>query len=135
MKEKDKIVLDASALLAYLKGEKGKEKVRSILKKAQANEIETFMHIINLMEIYYAIYRHEGKYKAYETFLKIKRLPINFFPLVLDDVPKVGEVKALKKTSLGDCFLFYLSQKENAKILTGDKEFKKYQTELEIEWI
>jgi predicted nucleic acid-binding protein len=59
--------MDACALIASIAGEDGAENVHKILNKALDGEIEIVMNKINLLEVYYDVYKHTDKKK-----------PINF---------------------------------------------------------
>jgi PIN domain nuclease of toxin-antitoxin system len=52
--EKMKYILDACALLAFLNKEDGWDKVTDLLTEAiDTGEVEIYMSIVNLLEIYY----------------------------------------------------------------------------------
>ncbi len=59
-------VMDACALLALINDEDGANYVESFLEKAQVGTINIYMNKINLLEIYYGIFRAEGQLKADE---------------------------------------------------------------------
>jgi predicted nucleic acid-binding protein len=65
---KKEYVLDACGLIAFLSDEEGSEKVESLLKKAERKEHIVYMHQINVLEVYYGIYREVGKDKAEEAY-------------------------------------------------------------------
>jgi len=44
-------ILDASALICLIKGEKGHETVANLLKKNKSQKAATFIHQINLCEV------------------------------------------------------------------------------------
>lgn len=46
-------VLDSFAVFAYLNDEEGADQVEEILKGARAGEMEAYMHVVNLAEIFY----------------------------------------------------------------------------------
>ena len=53
-------VLDACALIAYLNGESGREKVEAVLEEAETGSAQVFMHRVNFYEVYYDAYRSGG---------------------------------------------------------------------------
>jgi predicted nucleic acid-binding protein len=64
-----------------------------------------------------------------------QRLPIN---LVLPDkelIWKASEIKAEYPISFADCFAAATALRYDAKILTGDPEFKKLGALVAIDWI
>jgi predicted nucleic acid-binding protein len=46
-----------------------------------------------------------------------------------------GELKAVKKMSLADCFAAALAKREKAEIYTGDPEFKTVKREIKVVWL
>ena len=54
-----KFVLDACAIIAFLNDEEGTYKVEQLLWKCNRAPNTLFMHEINLLEIYYGVYRDE----------------------------------------------------------------------------
>ncbi|OQX13575.1 MAG: VapC toxin family PIN domain ribonuclease, partial [Desulfobacteraceae bacterium IS3] len=65
-------VLDACSLIAFFNDEAGADVVEKLLVKAWQNDIELIISIINLLEIYYGIYREDGSDMADRTLQKIK---------------------------------------------------------------
>jgi len=57
-------ILDACALIAFLRKETGWEQVKNILLQAREKTVVLHMHSFNLLEVYYDIYRSIGKEKA-----------------------------------------------------------------------
>ena len=67
-------VIDACALIAYLRKEKGGGKLRELLKDSYNT---FFMHSVTVGEVYYDSIRVSGKETAHEIFGDIAKLPIN----------------------------------------------------------
>jgi len=131
-----KKLLDSFALLAYLNQEKGFEKVRQALAKAQESGLHLLMNEINIGETYYILYRKRGEEKAtyfLETILP--GLPIFQVSNDFERVIAASKIKAQYSLSYADCFTISTAIQENAVILTGDPEFKKATGLAEIEWI
>lgn len=62
-----KIVLDAWAILAYLQGEEpATTRVREVLQQAEARQVELFVSLINIGEVFYSVLRRYGSFG--ETF-------------------------------------------------------------------
>src|SRR5688500_8661345 len=95
-------VLDASAMIAYLRGEQGAEVVREALADL-ANQC--FAHAINLCEVYYGGYRERGEAGAQEMIQDVYTTGVK----LRDDFDssfwqEVGRYKAdLRRVSLADC--------------------------------
>lgn len=114
-------VLDASALIAFLNDEAGANKVEGILRKAKADNGVIYMNKINLLEVYYGVYRDDGKKKAEETITKILELPVVIISEMKDDVFKeAGRLKATYKISLADSIAIAETKTRKARLLTAD---------------
>ena len=64
-------VVDASALIAYFKGEQGHERVATLLMDERNN---LAIHIVNLCEVYYGYLRSDGLQKANEAWERATKL-------------------------------------------------------------
>jgi len=118
---KKSYVLDACGLIAFLSDEEGSGKVEALLKKAEKHECIVYMHQINVLEIYYGIYREDGKEKADEVYDKILNLPVTIIESV--DVivfREAGRLKAVYKVSLADSIALAESRTRKAQIVTCD---------------
>ena len=69
-------VLDACSLIAFLNDEKGADKVEDLLRRAKKEKVKLYMNKVNLVEIYYGVYRDDGEEAANETLSTILELPI-----------------------------------------------------------
>jgi predicted nucleic acid-binding protein len=73
---KDVFLMDACALIAFLSDERGTDKVEDVFNEAKNGKFRIYMNKINLLEVFYGIYREDGKEKAEEVLEKISHLPI-----------------------------------------------------------
>lgn len=136
---KETFVLDASALIAFLNDEDGAAKVEDVLQKAKVDNCIIYMNKLNILEIYYGVYREDGKEKAEETLIKILNLPLIVVDTLKDDVFKeAGRLKATYKISLADSIAIAEAETRKARILTADHhEFDLLDKEGEVRvyWI
>jgi PIN domain nuclease of toxin-antitoxin system len=113
-------VLDASAIIAALKGESGGKVVSDLL--ADASDSCT-IHVVNLCEVFYDLVRVMGLESAQSTIERVRRSGI----MVREDMDtafwqKAGLHKAnIKRVSLADCFCMALADRLNAEIVTADR--------------
>lgn len=130
---KKKSVLDAFALLAYLKEEAGHTRVKELLAP---NGTVLFINAINLGEVFYILARSRG-IRAADYFLSVilPSLPITVLENSLDDVIGAARLKARHSLSFADCFAASTAVREHALLVTGDPEFKKLGKALDIDWI
>lgn len=95
---KDTFVLDACALIAFLNNEEGADKVDITLLKALKEDCVVYINKINILEVYYGVFREEGKGKAEEILNKILALPLKIIDTLEDAVFKeAGRLKAIYK--------------------------------------
>lgn len=136
---KKSFVFDASALIAFLNDEDGADKVEEILKKSKEGECLIYINKLNILEVYYGVYREDGREKADEVLAKILGLPLIVIDTLTDEVFKVaGELKAKYKISLADSIVLAEGQTREVQILTADHhEFDPIEKKKEVKfyWI
>ncbi|MDQ7823865.1 MAG: PIN domain-containing protein [Candidatus Eremiobacteraeota bacterium] len=127
-----KWLLDSYALLAYLKKEENYQKVSEILSSG----LEVMMTDINVGEAYYIISRARSPGDA-ETFLNniLPLLPIRILPCTFPLVIDAARIRAGYTLSCADAFAVAAAKRENAVLVTGDKEFRHVEQLVKIEWI
>lgn len=128
-------VLDSFALLAHFEDETGGERVRSLLKGAQTGKTKLFLSIVNFGEIYYNTYRERGVKAAEEIRFIIAQLPIEIVDANIEIALEAARLKAIHSVAYADCFGAALAKSKNAKVITGDPEFKKFGNIIAVEWI
>jgi predicted nucleic acid-binding protein len=101
-------VVDASALIAYFKGEQGHERVAALLTDERYN---LAIHIINLCEVHYGYLRSDGLQKANEAWERATKL----FGL-----KRVARWKVNAGLGLGDSFLAACAEENAAILVTAD---------------
>jgi ribonuclease VapC len=128
-------VLDAFALLAYLRGEPGAERVRDLLLRARSGEARLYLSLVNYGEVLYISERQGGRPAAEEAIRIIDHLPLEIVPADRDLTFAAAHLKARYPISYADAFAAALAQKLGAVLVTGDPEFRKVEAVVEIEWL
>ena len=137
----DNYVLDTYALQAFLASEAGADAVESLLRAAADGTATLYISWISLAEIYDVTYRKsvdkEREVRAKATVEGLKRLAVTIVPAGEVETLKAGHIKAKFTLSLADAFVAALGQIHNAKIVTGDPEFKPLEAarEIRILWL
>jgi ribonuclease VapC len=74
--------------------------------------------------------------KEYKNNMKrFEALEINLINPDLEQVYQAVEFKNCGGIAYCDCFVLALAKKHKATIVTGDKEFKKFEKDFRIEWL
>ena len=112
-------VFDASAMIAFLRGEPGSDVVLAILKDPASRSAA---HAINLCEVYYHFIHYSDEKTAKAAIADIRTAGIQ----VRRDLSakfwmRVGQVKGtILRVSLADCFAITLSLHLNGDVVTSD---------------
>jgi ribonuclease VapC len=127
------IILDSYAVLVFLQGEPGVERVKKFLVAAQTGEIQVYLPVVNLGEIIYIIERRLGLDEAQSALSAIKQLPLAIFPADEENVLAAAHIKAQFPVSYADAFVIAAALTLDAVILTGDPEFDAVKELVELE--
>jgi PIN domain nuclease of toxin-antitoxin system len=131
-----KYVLDACALLAFLKKEEGGDVVKNIIDE----ENEILLHAVNLLEVHYDMVRTLGDDKANNVLNGIMKLPIKIISSTDLALIKIASYfKVNYRVSLGDSFVLASAKLNSASVVTSDRhEFgvvENKESDLEFHWI
>jgi len=131
----DRYVLDSFAVLAFLFGEEGAGEVKRILRKAEEGEAAVFFHWNNLAEVYYIVRRESSRRRALEAIALVKAMPIRLIEFDESLWLKAAELKATFPISYADSFAAATACTMDAKLVTGDPEFKALGDLIAIHWL
>lgn len=121
------VVLDASALLALLKGEPGGKKVASVIADA-------VMSVVNLSEVVSHFVRAGMPARDVEDMLNA--LPLTLVPADAGLAWEAGRLRADTAEaglSLGDRFCLALAKRDGLPALTADKAWKTVASAIDVE--
>lgn len=114
-------VFDAFALLAYLRGEPGAERIRQLPLSAHAGKIRLSLCLMNYGEVLYISERQGGRPAAEEAIRIIDHLPIEIVPADRDLTFAAAHIKANHSLSYADVFAAALARVQGATLVTGDR--------------
>jgi len=122
---KKNLILDTSALIAYLCDEKGASQVEKLLPSSS-------LPFICLSELYYLIWNKKGRAEADKIYGLVKSwgLPV-LFPnerVMLN----AGRIKAIYKLGISDSYIAAFCLEHNAELVTKDKDYKVLGTEISL---
>lgn len=128
-------VLDAFALLALFKEERGADIVASLLEGAKEGRARVLMCVVNLGEVVYRTLREYGEQRAQEAAVLAQALAIDFADVDRHLALSAARLKGLHRMSYADCFAAALAQRLDAAIVTGDPDFQRVEELVAIEWL
>jgi len=131
----EKFILDAGSMLAYLNNENGAETIGEILERGGRKEAKVFITAMDLAEIFHIVLKKEGRDKALKTILLIKNLPVECIGLDESLLMLAGEIRVQFPLSLGDALVAAVAKTRKAKVITGDRDFRGMEKEIECVWI
>jgi len=113
-------VLDACALIALVKNEKGASIVADVYKNANNGSMRLYMNRINLLEVYYGFYRDKGKEYALGIMKQVEASSVLISEFDRDILLEAGRLKATYKFSLADSIVIAQTILLKGSILTSD---------------
>lgn len=117
----DKYILDACALIAYYTDEEGADAVQSIIRKAYFEESEVLISKINLLEVFYDVYKTQGEAEAKNFLHNIINSPIKIIETIEKPVfIEAGRLKANHRISLADSIFLAEVLIKNCAGVTAD---------------
>jgi len=133
--KQNSIVFDSFAILSFLKGEPGSDRVKERLLKVQSKQVAGYISAVNLCEVYYVAMREKGYRQAQMLAASLRDWGLNVVPAGEDMAKGAGRLKAQYPLALADAFAAATSQEVGGCLLTGDSEFQKLEGKIEIEWL
>jgi predicted nucleic acid-binding protein len=130
-----RILFDAHAILRWTQKERGYQKVKSLLIACREESALGYMNQINLGEVYYKTIRAIGLEEAQKFLENFLRLPLSIILPDSELIWKASEIKAEYAISYADCFAAATALRYEATILSGDREFKKIESLVSVEWL
>ena len=129
------IVLDSWAALAYLGGESSAQEVADLITGAHESSVPMYMSIINAGEVWYILAREISEAKADEALADLTGLGIELIDADWPLTRLAGTFKSRHKMSYADCFAAALAKDRKAELVTGDKEFRQVEGEVNVRWL
>jgi predicted nucleic acid-binding protein len=114
-------LLDACAILAFLKTEPGYERVAECFEEVDAGQASMHVHASTLYEVYYQYLRDEGVELAQATWQDVTTMPVQMH-YTFDEafLQQAAEFKARHRMSVADSFLLAQAKRLNASVITSD---------------
>ncbi len=123
-------------MVAWLEKENGYLKVSELLEKGSSKELNLSISIINFGEVFYRTAKRHGMEEAKRVEGILRFLPLRIIaPLDETLVMHAAYLKAQYPISYADAFAAALADEEKAILVTGDRDFKRIEKKIKIEWL
>ena len=126
------LVFDSWALLAMAQNGPAARKVQALIEVAHQRWATT----VNLGEVWYSLARRRSEMAA-EIWVTDLVVSAGFqvAPADWTLTREAARLKASYTLSYADCFAAALARRENASLVTGDREFRPLRGEVSIRWL
>jgi ribonuclease VapC len=128
-------VFDSWALLAFLQDEPAAEQVEELIVEAQAAESELLVTTVNLGEVWYGLARARSDSEADKGVSEISGLGFQVVDVSWNLTRQAAVFKAKGKVAYADCFAAALAKLRKVEVVTGDPEFKAFESEVKVHWL
>ncbi len=135
MMERRNIVFDSWPVMAYLQGEPPVKRIIEIIADAHERGDALLMSVINAGEVWYTIAQRGGIEAADGAIALMRSLGIKFIEVDWPTTQIAARYKALGGISYAEGFAAALTKHHTASLLTGDREFKQLEKDIDIIWL
>jgi|HubBroStandDraft_3_1064219.scaffolds.fasta_scaffold117784_2 predicted nucleic acid-binding protein len=129
-----RIVLDASAIMAFFENRPGAETVHDLVRLGVEGKHQLFMSVVNWGEAYYSTWRTKGPGVAHHFLEQFSQLPIQLVPADVELARQAAEFKANFNLPYVDGFAAALALQRKASLATSDRDFAIVSKKLAILW-
>ena len=130
--EKDRYVLDSSALFTLFEDEDGAETVQNMLEKAAKRDAMIFSSFVCYTEIFYITWQEAGAEEAQRRLDLISKLAITRVDSSQELGLVAGRLKANYRISFADAWVAATAIILGAILVHKDPEFEELEGELEM---
>ena len=93
------------------------------------------MSVVNLGEVVYRTMRVHGAARVESLLPTMLNLPIHFEEADRELALRAARIKGSHSLAFGDCFAAALAQRHGCPVVTGDREFRKIEHLVAVEWL
>ncbi len=119
-----RFLLDTSAILTLRDDEPGADRVAEVLDLAMRGKARCYGCFMTLMEVFYRVWRDEGKGAGQLAYQQCMALPAEWVPSSESLLVRAAEYKATYPLSIADAWIAACSSEQGAILLHKDPEFK-----------
>jgi predicted nucleic acid-binding protein len=127
--------LDANALIAYMEGRNGSDKVEALFEAAESRTANLLMSVISLGEVFYSTWKSDGEQQARFRLQQIVGSPIQIAVADFSETIRAAELKAKYRCAYADAFAASLAISKRATLVTSDPDFKRFADKIKVLWL
>lgn len=128
--------LDASAILRYLDGEAGGDRVSRILKELMRGDCHAVISAVQWGEIAGRVVKSHGQQKCHAVLSQLSAMGMEVVPVSAERAVKSAFIKAQKKIPYADAFGVELAASiPDSVLITADFDVKPAAHEIKIEFL
>ncbi len=120
----DNVLLDTSAILAFICAEDGADVVEKNLRAAARNSLTAYASFITVAELFSAAMKKEGRDRAEYYLSVVKAWPVTWVQSDEALCVAAGELKGSHKMSIADAFIAATAIRHHAVLIHKDPEFE-----------
>jgi len=124
-------VLDANALVLFLRNQEGAARVRELFVQADKNQASLRISLVNVSEVLYVFARYSTMEDARNSIYRIQGL-VEFLAPDTEQALAAGEIHYRYRLGLADCFAAELAMRSGATLVTADPDFAKLGKRLKV---
>jgi ribonuclease VapC len=134
-KKPNAIILDSWAIMSFFENERSAADVAEIIADANEAGIPLLMSVVNAGEIWYILARRASAPGADQGISSLRSAGVEFVDADWTLAREAGRIKSENKMSFADAFAAALARLRKAQLVTGDREFKQIEGEIDIRWL
>ena len=122
--DRQKYLLDTSAIITLSKDEPGSNIVFDILQKAKKGNVDVYVSFMSVMEACYKIHQYEDEESSHKMFNYIQHLPIKRIDVNDNLILSASFIKAGYSVSMPDAWIIATAKYIGAHLVHKDPEFE-----------
>jgi len=123
------VIFDSFALIAHFRNETGTDYISELFSELALGNIDGYVSMINIGEVYYMIHRKSNKANAEKALEIIQTLPIEIVEADWDATYEAAKLKSKYRISYADAFAAALTIQMKGTLITRDREFNSLKKE------
>ena len=128
----ERYILDTSAILAFLGGERGADKVERLLRGSRAGRFQVLACSITLMEVFYTAVREKGEDEAVRLLALVRAWPLRWVYPDEKVLLHAGRLKASYRLSVADALIAAVARLRQATWVHKDPELEALRGQIEL---